>query len=94
MLLRHSALLMDVLISLLIVRGSLNHLSIVSTMLFGVCLMARRWISQSHGPLAFCVTAVDVAVAVAVNDLIAIDEDQVSGMGLLYALGERLLLVP
>lgn len=93
-LLCHHSLLLNVLIPSLVVRDSVDHLAEVGTLLFRLRVMPRWWLSESHGSvIVIHIAAVDVAVAVTIEHLVAIHKDQVRSLFLFYALGERVLLL-
>lgn len=76
LLLYSHSLLKVLVISALVLTRSIDHLTIVCTMLFRISLVARRWICQSHRPLcAIRVTAIDITITVAIHNLVSIDED-------------------
>ena len=93
-LLRYGPCVVHVLISALIMRRSLDHLTVVCTMLFRVGLVTSGRIGKSHGALPVGVATIHIGVTVSIDHLVPIDEDQVSRMRLLDAFRERLLLAP
>ena len=80
---RASALLLDsdaiihiLLISALVLTGSIDHMSIVGAVLLRISLVSRRWICQCHLSMRFiCVAAIYITVPVAIHNLIPIHED-------------------
>ena len=92
MLLSHNSLLLDaILVASLILRNCIYHLSVLSTLLFRVSLVASWWISQCDCSLCI-IASVYVVIAVTVDYLVTIDKYQLCGMRLLDALRQRLLL--
>ena len=81
------SLMLHIVVPPLVVGCSFDHLTIVCAMLFRVSLVTRRWIRQSHCPMTISVATINVAVSIAVDNLITVHKYQVSGVGLLNALG-------
>ena len=86
LLLHHDAMLHVLVIAALVLAGGLNHMSIICTVLLDVGLVARRRVCQCHGPLllAIRVASIDIAVAVTVDNLVPVNENQVRRMRLFY----------
>ena len=87
LLLSQCALLLHMLVSPLLSRRGIHHLAVVGAVLFRVGLVAHGRVSQSHLPLLVVnVAPVHVAVAAAVDDLVAVNKDQLRRVSLLNTL--------
>lgn len=79
-------------ISALVVRNGVDHLSEVRAIFLSVRVVARGWIRQRHRAIArFDVVSVGIVVAAAILGLVTVDEDQIGRLRLLETLRELCL---
>ena len=81
LLLHGDAMLQVLVVSALVLARSFHHLTVVGTILFRVGLMPGRRVRECHSVTllaAIYITAINVTIAVTINDLISIHEDKMS----------------